>query len=97
MQERDTHDFLYVGAHRLIVKDSFVKFWIQSKHAIDSEEVIIKGSTIIYGKLSECIFPKAKKFICTESFIKNVEICYKPFSEALREMVIVSNDYYGVL
>ena len=73
----------------MIIKDSFIKFWVMNRHAISSEEIVIKGSTIIYGKLSETIFPRAKRFICTESFIKNVEICYKPFSDEIRELIIV--------
>ena len=24
LQERDTHDFLFIGAHRLLIKDSFI-------------------------------------------------------------------------
>lgn len=28
LQERDTHDFFYASAHRLFIKESFIKFWI---------------------------------------------------------------------
>ena len=62
-----------------------------------TEEIVIKGSTIVYGKLSEEIFHMAKKFICTDSFIKNVEICYKPFTEEIKELIVIRNDYYGIL
>ena len=58
---------------------------------------MIKGSTIVWGKISECIFPKCKRFVCTQSFVNSVDMCFKPFSDQLNEMTILNNDFYGTI
>lgn len=75
--------------------DSFVKFWIKDR--IKVKEVVVKKSTIIYGKSSVPVFSNAKKFICKECFIKNPEFAWRPLTEAIEELVLLKNDYYGVL
>ena len=64
--------------------DSFIKFWIKDK--IKVREVVVKKSTIIYGKSSIPVFPVAKKFVCTDSFVKNPEFAWRPLTEAVEEL-----------
>ena len=75
--------------------DSFIKFWIKDK--IKVSEIVVKKSTIIYGKCSIPVFPAAKKFICRDSFIKNPEFAWRPITETVEELILLGNDYYGVL
>ena len=75
--------------------DSFVKFWIKDR--VKVKEVVVKKSTIIYGKSSVPVFEYAKKFICTDSFVKNPEFAWRPLSETIEELILLNNDYYGVL
>ena len=58
---------------------------------------MVKKSTIIYGKSSIPVFQSATKFICTDSFVKNPEFAWRPLSESIEELVLMNNDYYGVL
>ena len=80
---------------QLYIVDSFIKLWIKDK--IKAKEIVVKKSTIIYGKCSVPVFPSAKKFICTDSFIKNPEFAWRPITETVEELVLLNNDYYGVL
>lgn len=75
--------------------DSFIKFWIKDR--IKVREIVIKKSTVIYGKSSIPVFPAAYKFVCTDSFIKNPEFAWRPITETVEELVLLKNDYYGVL
>ncbi len=79
----------------MFVVDSFIKFWIKDR--IKVKEVVVKKSTIIYGKSSIPVFSAAKKFICTDSFVKNPEFAWRPLTEVVEELVLMNNDYYGVL
>ena len=75
--------------------DSFIKFWIKDK--IKVKEIVVKKSTIIYGKSSVPVFEHAKKFVCTDSFVKNPEFAWRPMTDSIEELILLNNDYYGVL
>lgn len=80
---------------QLYIVDSFIKFWIKDK--IKVNEIVVKKSTIIYGKCSVPVFPSAKRFICKNSFIKNPEFAWRPITDTVEELILIGNDYYGVL
>ncbi len=56
-------------SQKIFVVDSFIKFW--SKDCVDSKEVTINKSTIMFYKNSIPIFKDTVKFIVTDSFVKN--------------------------
>lgn len=60
-------------------------------------EVHVHKTTIIYGKISVPIFPNCRKFIVTDSYIKNPEFAYRPLTNECHELKLLGNDYYGVL
>eukprot|EP00347_Sterkiella_histriomuscorum_P022153 403331492 len=94
-QEQKTQGLLLKDCIQLYLIDSFVKFWIKDK--IKVNEIVVKKSTIIYGKCSVPVFPEAKRFICRDSYIKNPEFAWRPITETVEELVLLGNDYYGVL
>ena len=94
-QEKKTQGFVFQDTIQLYIVDSFVKFWI--KDTIKVKEIVVKKSTIIYGKSSVPVFEHAKKFVCTDSFVKNPEFAWRPMTESIEEMTLINNDYYGVL
>ena len=93
LQEKKTH--VLDECVQLYVKDSFLKVWVKDKLKV--REIHVSKSTIVYGKSSLSVFPEARKFICTGSLIKNPEFTWRPLTESIEELVLVNNDYYGVL
>jgi hypothetical protein len=57
----------------------------------------MKKSTVIYGKLSVPIFQDMIKFTVLDSYIKNPEFVWRPTSEKLEYLILLNNDYYGIL
>lgn len=43
------------------------------------------------------MFPAAYKFIVRDSYIKNPEFAWRPITETIEELILLNNDYYGVL
>jgi len=62
-----------------------------------AQTVTVFQSTIIYGKISDPIFERVTKFHVTESNIKNPEFAYRPLSSQIRELILLQNDYYGLM
>ncbi|TNV84272.1 hypothetical protein FGO68_gene17555 [Halteria grandinella] len=94
-QEKKTQGFVLQDVIQLSIIDSFVKFWI--KDTIKVRDIVVKKSTIIYGKSSVPVFAAAKKFICQDTYIKNPEFAWRPLTDAVEELVLLNNDYYGVI
>ena len=95
LQEKNTQAMLLADCVQLYILDSFLKFWIKDK--IKVTEIVVKKSTIIYGKCSVPVFPAAKRFIVKKSFIKNPEFAWRPITDTVEELILLENDYYGVL
>jgi len=62
-----------------------------------ARDVTVYKSTIIYGRISEPIFDQVTRFVVTESFLKNPEFAYRPLSGNVKELVLLQNDYYGLM
>jgi len=62
-----------------------------------TKEVIIEGSTIIYGKYSVPIFEHVRRFVITKSCIKHPTFTWRSVSNNIRELILLTNDYYGVV
>ena len=57
LQEQKTQSIILADCLQLYIVDSFIKFWIKDK--IKVKEIVVKKSTIIYGKSSIPVFPAA--------------------------------------
>jgi hypothetical protein len=79
----------------MLVKDSFVKFWI--KEEMQVEQLILSHSTIVYSKGNVPGLSNCRVFTVRESHIKNPEFVFKPLSNQIREMHLTGNDFYGVM
>ena len=95
LQDFRTQNCVIKNAVNLMIRDSFIKFWVQ--HEICCENLQILKSTIVYGKGTVGGLRKVKNFTIKDSFIKNPEFVFKPISEAIREIRMTKNDFYGVM
>lgn len=95
LQEKNTQLCIFQDTLQLYIIKSFIKFWIKDK--IKVKQIILEETTIIYGKSSIPVFSSAKKFICTNCYIKNPEFAWRPITEVVEELVLLGNDYYGVI
>jgi hypothetical protein len=95
MQDQRTQNYLFMSVPLMLVRDSFIKFWIKSE--MEVEKLVITRSTIVYGKGNVPGLSKCKVFTVRESHIKNPEFVFKPLSSSIKEMHLTGNDFYGVM
>lgn len=87
--------YLMTDPVKFLIIETFIKFWI--KDAITCREMRIHKSSIIYGKNSVPILQDVTTFKVTDCFVKNPEFTWRPTSERLENLVLLNNDYFGVL
>ena len=95
LQDRRVQNAAFKNAVNFIIRDSFIKFWVQ--YEVACENLQITKSTIVYGKGNVPGLSKCKSFTIRASFVKNPEFVYRPLSDAIRELRVTENDFYGVM